>query len=381
MIKNGVGLIFSIEARGRVAMAGGYGGAMAIEGGEEVASFGTGTKRIRSKYTVNPGYAPVADCFCVRFSPDDQYLATSFANGAIHVYSAETGRQEFLLNGSPPNTELSQTPLPTTQLRWRPHAAASKTQSVLISVNAEFDGQIMQWHIKSGKCLHSIVEKGNQIFCLDYFNDGSQFATAGKDRLLRVYDEATKRQVMTLQGGDMKETAGHSNRIFSLKYHPDDPNIILSGGWDNTVQVWDTRKGISVKSLWNCYICGDAVDISSDGRQILTGSWRTENALQIWDFASGKVAQTVDWESASSKSPCMLFAAQFSKDPASSMILAGGSQENEAKFFMRQPGAAPVPFGALVSMPKPVFTVDWSIGGKYAAVGSADGQVRVLEVV
>ena len=73
----------------------------------------------------------------------------------------------------------------------------------------------------------------------------------------------------------MKETAGHSNRVFSLKYHPEDPNIILSGGWDNTapgiqvkdsslkittqVQVWDTRKGISVKSLWNCYICGSDV--------------------------------------------------------------------------------------------------------------------------
>ncbi|CAK9024904.1 WD repeat-containing protein 5, partial [Durusdinium trenchii] len=363
-------------------MAGGYsGGAMAIEGAEEVTSIGTGTKRIRSKYTVNPGYAPVADCFCVRFSPDDQYLATSFANGAIHVYSADTGRQEFLLNGSPPSLELSATPLPTTQLRWRPHGAASKTQSVLVSVNAEFDGQIMQWHIKSGKCLHSITEKGNQIFCLDYFSDGSQFATAGKDRLLRVYDEATKRQLMTLQGGDMKETAGHSNRIFSLKYHPEDPNIILSGGWDNTVQVWDTRKGISVKSLWNAYICGDAVDISSDGRQILTGSWRTENSLQIWDFASGKVAQTIDWASASSKSPCQLFAAQFSKDAGSSMILAGGSQENEAKFFLRQPGAMPVPFGALVSMPKPVFTVDWSISSKMAAVGSSDGQVRVLEVL
>ena len=94
------------------------------------------------------------------------------------------------------------------------------------------------------------------------------------------------------------------------------------------------------------------MDISSDGRQILTGSWRTENALQIWDFAAGKVSQTIDWESASSKSPCMLFAAQFSKDPASSMILAGGSQENEAKFFMRQPGGQTVPFGALVSMPR-----------------------------
>lgn len=39
------------------------------------------------------------------------------------------GRQEYLLNGSPPSLELSKTPLPTTQLRWRPHAAASKTQS------------------------------------------------------------------------------------------------------------------------------------------------------------------------------------------------------------------------------------------------------------
>lgn len=84
---------------------------------------------LRSKYTVNPGYTPVADCFCVRFSPDDQYLATSYANGAIHVYSTETGRQEFLLNGSPSHTELSATPLPTTQLRWRPQGAA-KTQSV-----------------------------------------------------------------------------------------------------------------------------------------------------------------------------------------------------------------------------------------------------------
>ncbi|OLP87221.1 putative WD repeat-containing protein [Symbiodinium microadriaticum] len=437
--------------------AGGYAAAKALPAQEEVASMGSGTKRIRSKYTVNPGYTPVADCFCVRFSPDDQYLAASFANGAIHVYSAETGRQEFVLNSTPATTELSATPLPTTQLRWRPHGAASKTQSVLISVNAEFDGQILQWHIKSGKCLHTITEKGNQLFCLDYFNDGSQFATAGRDRLVRVYDEATKRQVMTLQGGDMKvgflpgpnilrplpttqlrwrphgaasktqsvlisvnaefdgqilqwhiksgkclhtitekgnqlfcldyfndgsqfatagrdrlvrvydeatkrqvmtlqggdmkETAGHSNRVFSLKYHPEDPNLILSGGWDNTVQLWDTRKGISVRSLWNCYICGDSVDISTDGKQILTGSWRTENALQLWDFGTGKCMQNVDWESASSKNPCMIFAAQFSKDTNSNMILAGGSQENEAKFFLRQPAAQPVPFGALVAMP------------------------------
>jgi len=384
-----------------VAKAGGYSAAAAPKAPAgpapvpEVTSIGSSSKRIKAKYTCDPKYDPVSDCFCVRFSPDEEYLAASFANGAIHIYNAETGKQEFVLNQTPsaPGEALSakDTPLPTTQLRWRPHSAQSKTKSVLISVNAEFDGQILHWHIKSGKCLHTITEKGNQLFCLDYFADGSQFATAGRDRIVRIYDEATKRLVQSLQGGDMKECAGHSNRVFSLKYHPTDPNILLSGGWDNTVQVWDTRRGHSIRSLWNCYLCGDSVDFSQDGTKILTGSWRTKEALQIWDFAAGGGAEhpkaaeplpceTVDWKSASSEETCMLFAAQFSKDASSSMILAGGSQGNEAKFFQRTDKGV-VPFGALINLPKPVFSVDWSPSCKLAAVGSADGQIRVLEVL
>lgn len=355
--------------------------AASAEARQEQITCGTGARRIRAKYTCNPGYDPVSDCFCVRFSPDNEYLAASFANGAIHVYNAETGNQEFVLNNLE-GKDGSPLLLPTTQVRWRPHSAQSKTKSVLISVNAEADGQILHWHIKSGKCLHTITERGNQLFCLDYFHDGSQFATAGRDRLVRIYDEATKRQVQALQGGDLKNTAGHSNRVFALKYHPMHPHIILSGGWDNTVQVWDTRKGHSVRSLWNCYLCGDAVDFAADGETILTGSWRTENALQLWDLGTGNLAETVEWKSESAEArhgTCMLFSAQFSKDPTSSMIVAGGSQENEAKFYDRSSGKA-VPFGGLVNLPKPVFSVDFSPNSRMAAVGCADGQIRVLEV-
>lgn len=352
------------------------------EARETVASLpGCEGKRIRAKYTCNPKYEPISDCFCVRFSPDDQYLAASFANGAIHVYNADTGKQEFVLNSQEAKDGSGiAAGLPTTQLRWRPHSAQSKTKSVLISVNAESDGQVLHWHIKSGKCLHTITEKENQLYCLDYFQDGSQFATAGRDRLVRVYDEATKRLVQSLQGGDLKKTAGHSNRVFSLKFHPLEPNILLSGGWDNTVQIWDTRRGHSVRSLWNCYLCGDAVDFSQDGANILSGSWRTQDALQLWDFGTGKVIENVEWKSATMQTTCMIFGAQFSKDAESSMIVAGGSQENEAKFFYRQPGKPAQPFGAIINMPKPVFSVDFSSNSKLAAIGCADGQVRVLEL-
>ena len=37
--------------------------------------------------------------------------------------------------------------------------------------------------------------------------------------------------------GGLGEPEGHTNRVFSIKCHPSDPNIVFSGGWDNTVQV------------------------------------------------------------------------------------------------------------------------------------------------
>jgi len=329
--------------------------------------------------------APNSEIFCVRFSPDDQYVAASYADGSIRVYNAATGRQEFFLNK--PDAEKGGA-LPTTQVRWRPMNAQSKTKNVLISVNAESDGCVQHWHIKSGKCLHSITEKGNQLFCIDYVQDGSTFGTAGRDRVLRIYDEATKRLVQSLSGGDQVKTAGHSNRVFSLKFHPESPNVIVSGGWDNTAQIWDLRKGHSVRSIYGCYICGDSVDVSMDGKTLLTGSWRVDESVQLWDFGTAKCIETLQWKQSAGPSPgqvidgnCMVFSAQFSKDPSSSLIVAGGSQENEAKVFDRTKGNKVV--GAVMALNKPVFSVDFSCGmaqPEMVAVGGADGQVRVFNV-
>lgn len=77
----------------------------------------------------------------------------------------------------------------------------------------------------------------------------------------------------------------------------------------------------------------------------------------------------------------MVFSAQFSKDPGSSLIVAGGSQENAAKVFDRRNGNRVV--GAVVGLQKPVFSVDFSNGcvsPDLVAIGGADGHVRVLSV-
>ncbi|OLP92446.1 hypothetical protein AK812_SmicGene25748 [Symbiodinium microadriaticum] len=51
---------------------------------------------------------------------------------------------------------------------------------------------------------------------------------------------------------------------------------LVSGGWDNTVQYWDLRAGHAVRAIFGPHICGDALDVSADGTQLLTGSCRDE---------------------------------------------------------------------------------------------------------
>lgn len=72
---------------------------------------------------------------------------------------------------------------------------------------------------------------------------------------------------------------GHSNRIFSVKFNQVNPNILFSGGWDNTMQVYDIREKGPVASIFGPHVCGDAIDVRNDGYTVLTGSYRQDDAL------------------------------------------------------------------------------------------------------
>ena len=70
------------------------------------------------------------------------------------------------------------------------------------------------------------------------------------------------------------ELCGHSNRVFCVKFDPVNQNMLASGGWDNTVQLYDIRKKGPITSIYGPHVCGDSIDFKDDGNTMLTGSYR-----------------------------------------------------------------------------------------------------------
>ena len=107
---------------------------------------------------------------------------------------------------------------------------------------------------------------------------------------------------MELTGGGTGEP-GHNNRVFAVKYDQEDENMLISGGWDNTIKIWDLRMETPVRGIYGPFICGDSLDIH-DG-YILSGSWRSDKQLQIWDFGTAEWVEDIPWnEGLASPTPC-----------------------------------------------------------------------------
>jgi WD40 repeat protein len=72
---------------------------------------------------------------------------------------------------------------------------------------------------------------------------------------------------------------GHGGEVFSCAYI-DDGSLLLSGGWDGFLRLWDASNGAAVAHLKACAKPLSACAFSPDGRHWLSGSM--EGMLGLW---------------------------------------------------------------------------------------------------
>lgn len=61
---------------------------------------------------------------------------------------------------------------------------------------------------------------------------------------------------------------GHKSRVFSACFRPKSAHELISGGWDNTIQFWDSRQPYALKRISGVHMCGDGLDISKNGKEV-----------------------------------------------------------------------------------------------------------------
>ncbi|KOO53303.1 wd-40 repeat protein [Chrysochromulina tobinii] len=204
--------------------------------------------------------------FCVRFSPDGLLLAAGCGDGTVRVFHSGSGRPAHVLSCEGGEEEgasrtVAAGALPVTCVRW------TGTRTVLATTA---NGRLHWWRLGSSSTdgascppLHSLTE-ADALYALALSSQsdgmasgagGGYVATAGKDTVVRVYDEATRqlltacgepdaemRRFLGAGGGGSAASAGmHTSRLFCVRFVPGHPQLIASAGWDATLRLFDTR--------------------------------------------------------------------------------------------------------------------------------------------
>ena len=105
-------------------------------------------------------------------------------------------------------------------------------------------------------------------------------------------------------------------------------------------------------AIYGPLICGDAIDIYHDGYTVLTGSYRQDDCIQLWDLRTRTCSRVIGWDGPDAGSSLFndenndingerrknrpreapfLYTTAFSKKQ--DLVLAGGAGKNELRVF------------------------------------------------
>lgn len=290
----------------------------------------------------------------IDYSPDGSLVALSNQPGEVLIVSSYDGAVKRKIT-----QERSQHPV--TGCQFHP----SDENMLLFSCK---DGYIFNFDITADDPVNMTRHLGSNLLtmCLDSF--GEAFAIACADGSIRLYDLENMQRTKALVKMAGRTVTSQSVTIYSLMFHPEDSNVILSASGNDRVLVWDIRSGSSERSINGPHIRGQGLGMY-DG-QILTASCREKKALEIWDYGTAKKIRDVNFDNQLAGGDCLINAAKIARNGLD--LVAGGSGMNLSQAFEYSRGAV---IGQSVQNASPVVQVGVSPFGASFINGHDNGEI------
>lgn len=336
-------------------------------------------------------------CFTLAFSPDGGQLAGGFFDGYLRIFDSQLGAEEFNVAIPPVANYASPTANPgVTSLSWM----SDGPTPMLATTDAAGSACLWQLTENSRKPIECVwqTEGGASLSACCFTPDRNRLAVAGAGKVIRVYDidEGAPAAILKPLKQDLGASVsvpgrlgGHSLKIVCLKADPTNPDVLYSAGIDRKVLRFDLRAGFdAVGQIAGPQLSGGAMDISSSGQQLLTGSHRADKPIQIFDLrqlskknsALTEALHTYSFHGDDKGKPssCLLFGVAWDSEK-NTTIAAAGQHENVAKCFRRRDDQEQVlhTVGKLEHSQNGFWSAAVAPDGTRVAYGSVDGSVHL----
>jgi eukaryotic-like serine/threonine-protein kinase len=140
--------------------------------------------------------------------------------------------------------------------------------------------------VQADGALQVLDAKQGPLYDMTISPDGRTFATAGDDGSVKIWDLASKKELLVLKG--------HSSGVHVVRFSPAG-NLVATGGWDRTVRLWETSTGRQLAALTGHSSAVMSLSFSSDGNRLVSaqnasyptgpGS-RGEPLTIVWDVTA-----------------------------------------------------------------------------------------------
>ncbi|KDQ58592.1 hypothetical protein JAAARDRAFT_34415 [Jaapia argillacea MUCL 33604] len=248
------------------------------EGSDWFAVFNPKVKRVLDVELIHTLTHESVVC-CVRFSADGKYLATG-CNHTAQIYDAETGIKTCVLSDESADKQRD-----------------LYIRSVCFSPDGKFlatgaDKQIRIWDIEKRKIRNIFDGHQQEIYSLDFSQDGRLIVSGSADRTARIWDmvDGTSK-ILSIDDGE-SDGSGGPNSVANPNATATDagvtsvvisPNgqLVAAGSLDAIVRIWDVNTGQLLKRLRGHQDSVYSVKFMPDGNELVSGS--LDKTLRYWD--------------------------------------------------------------------------------------------------
>jgi WD40 repeat protein len=247
--------------------------------------------------------------------------------------------------------------------------------------SASVDKTIKVWEMTSRDALQT-PEPAGAVLAVAISPDGKLIASGGSDHLIRLWDRATGQERMTL--------AGHDGDVLALCFvrgFTSDSFMLISSGSDRTLKRWDVSTGKELpaqighrQNFVSLLSAVPVMQVSADGRRLAV--WVPGNGhfstLRVFDLATGNILLTAKDDNRN------VYAVAFSADGKQAAL---GAADGSVRMYTLDKQIDIRPGGDWFPMPdtapeKPgILALAFSPDGKTLLVGNArHGEFCVCDV-